>query len=61
MILTPETRDALNGQWSDDLVGTGRKTPSLNGMNLIEYGVERHKKAKERIPLGPLRTDRSKR
>jgi hypothetical protein len=25
MILTPETRDALNGQWSDDLVGTGRK------------------------------------
>jgi hypothetical protein len=31
------------------------------GTNLIEDGVLRHKKAKERIDLGPLRTDSSKR
>jgi hypothetical protein len=40
MILTPETRDALNGQWPDDLVGTGRKTPSLNRIELNRGRVQ---------------------
>jgi hypothetical protein len=61
MILTPETREALNGQCSGIWLGQVANTLIEPGTNLIEDGVLRHKKAKERIDLGPLRTDSSKR